>query len=426
MAEKVVSNQEAIDAAKAKADAAATAKTAASAAGATALAAKKAQLDALTKRVNVKKGTATGKAPTAETYAGLQTSSRTAINQFNTASTAYATAQANVVAIPETEYREILGTSGRAILKNKMIELGLPSTIIDSSVTFIDTLVTDGMSIDAATDAYYNNKDFTTKKGTTVTSPFYTEFTYLRESAPKDGNLPTPLELMKFKLGVKNLVTTYGRSALFSSDDALKNYISNGVRLTDLDVRFADASVASTAANPDTVKTLKKLGYITDTQDVADFLLDSKIGQQQFEINRNTAAFAQQALKRAGSGISFDAARMKQLAASAGITQGTAAGAENAGAVGYETIGLQLNPLTKIESIYGKPTDATGKNLTDVQVRSQLQTELEAEQFQGTASERRKRRIEEEQLAYQRKSGTVTGGSGASISLGRGGITGAL
>jgi hypothetical protein len=426
MAEKVVSNQAEIDAAKAKADAAATAKKAAETAATAALAAQKKLVQAVTGKVNAKTGVTKVKPISNKELTAIMNANKTARNQLNAASTAYATAQANVVAIPETEYREILGTTGREILKNKMIELGIPSTIIDSSVTFIDTLVTDGMSIDAATEAYYNNKDFTTKAGTKVTSPFYTEFTYLRESAPKDANLPTPLELMKFKLGVKNLVTTYGRSALFSSDDALKNYISNGVRLTDLDVRFADAGVASTAANPDTVKTLKKLGYITDTQDVADFLLDSKIGQQQFEINRNTAAFAQQALKRAGSGISFDAARMKQLAATAGVTQGTAAEAEKAGAVGYETIGLQLNPLTKIESIYGKPTDATGKNLTDVQVRSQLQTELEAEQFQGTASERRKRRIEEEQLAYQRKSGTVTGGSGASISLGRGGITGAL
>jgi hypothetical protein len=317
-------------------------------------------------------------------------------------------------------------TTTQAIIKNKLAELQIPSTLIDSSTTFITSLVNDGLDVLSAVDVYYNNKSWTAKDGSVLNSPFYAEYTYLQESAPKTGNPPTPLELMQFKLGVQNLVTQYGRSKLFSEDIALKNYISNNVRLTDLDARFAEAGVASVSADPMKVATLKKLGYITDTQDVADFLLDPKIGQQQFEINRNTAAFAQQALKRAGSGISFDAERMKQLAATAGVTQGTAAGAENVGSIGYETIALQLNPLTKIESIYGKPTDATGKNLTDVQVRSQLQTELEAEQFQGTASERRKRRIEEEQLAYQRKSGTVTGGSGASISLGRGGITGAL
>lgn len=424
MAEKVVSNQNEIDAAKAKKEAAAAAKTAASAAGAAALAAKKTQLEALKGRVNYKTGTSTVKPITADAYAGLSTASRVAANQFNTASQLAYTTQASVIEIPKEQYKEILGTTGRAIVKSKMIELGIPSDIIDSSVTFIDALTLDGLTVEEATDIYYNNKDFTTKEGKTVASPFYSTFTFLRESAPKTGNPPSPLELMQFKLGVKDLVTRYKRSDLFATDDSLKKFVAEGVKITDLDERFAAAAVKSTQADPTYIAALKKMGYITATEDVGDFFLDNDIGQQQFEINRNTAAFATQALKRANTGISFDAERIKQI--SAGYSQGTESAAEQIAAQGYETIGLQLNPLTKIESIYGKPVSDKGVALTEEQVRSQLQTELEAEQFQGTASERRKRRIEQEQLAFQSRTGTMTGTGGASTSLGRGGITGAL
>ena len=424
MAEQVVSNQNEINAAKAKAEAAAAAKKTAEAKFAAALAAQKNLTQAVTGKINTKKGTANAKPISNRDLAGLMTATKTARTELNTATTAYATAQASVVEIPKETYKQILGTTGRAIVKAKMVELGIPSTIIDSSVNFIDALVADGMSEADATDIYYNNKDFTTKTGTTVTSPFYSTFTFLRDSAPATGNPPSPLELMQFKLGVKDLVTRYNRSDLFATDDSLKKFVAQGVKITDLDERFATAAVKSTQADPTYVAALRQMGFITATEDLADFFLDNDIGQQQFEINRNTAAFAQQALKRANTGISFDAARVKQI--SAGYSQGTESAAEQVAAQGYETIGLQLNPLTKIESIYGKPVSDKGVALTDAQVRSQMQTELEAEQFQGTASERRKRRIEEEQLAFQRKSGTVTGGSGASISLGRGGITGAL
>ena len=313
-----------------------------------------------------------------------------------------------------------VGTTGRDLLKATLAELQIPSNILDSSVTFIEKLISDGIPVADATKIYYNNKNYTAKDGSTLSSPFYNEFTYLVESAPQTGNPPTPLELMQFKLGVKNLVTQYGRSSLFAADDALKGFISQGVKLTDLDARFAEAATEQLKADPNKVAALKALGYINSVQDVGDFYLDSKIGQKQFEINRNTAAFTQQAIARASYGITVDADRMKQLAAATGATTGTAANAEQLGATGFETIAQQLNPLTKLEGIYNKSAVAQSA------LTPEIQKQLEAEQFQGTASELRKKRIEQEQLAFQAKSGIAQASRLSQGSLGTGSTSGLI
>lgn len=309
-------------------------------------------------------------------------------------------------------------TTTQAIIKAKLAELQIPTTLIDSSTTFITSLVNDGVDVASAVDVYYNNKSWTTRDGNVLTSPFYAEFTYLQESAPKTGNPPSPLELMQFKLGVKNLVTQYGRSTLFAADDALKGYISNGVKLTDLDARFAEANLLTASADPTYVATLQKMGYISGSQDLADFYADSTIGQKQFEINKNTALFARQALLRSGSGITVDAASMKALAANA--PGGTTGNAEQIAAAGYETISQQLQPLTKLEGIYNREAVSQDK------LMPQLQTQLEAEQFQGLASELRKKRIEQEQLAFQARSGTIQAGRLTQGSLGTASTSGLI
>lgn len=320
------------------------------------------------------------------------------------------------VNIPTAIYQESLGTTGKEILRAKLQQLQIPSSIIDSSIAFVEALVNDGISQEDAVDIYYNNKSFTTKGGTTVNSPFYAEFTFLREYAPKTGDAPTPLELMQFKLGVKNLVSQYKRSPLFATDESLAKYVSNDVDLVTLDQRFTEAAIKTTEANPLYVQALQKMGYISDSEGLADFYLDNEIGKKQFELNKQTGVFAQQALAQASKGVSFDAARLTQLAAPF-AAKGTA---EQVGAEGYTTIGLQLNPLTKLEGIYNKQA------MDQTALTPEIQKQLEEEQFRGTASELRKKRIEQEQLAFQAQSGTITRNTGASGSLGATGVSGLI
>jgi hypothetical protein len=295
-------------------------------------------------------------------------------------------------------------TTASQLIKAKLKALNFPESIIDGSINFVEAAMDDGMEMANAIDMLYNNKEYTTKNGIKLASPFYAEFTSLRDNYKGDPRFtPTPKELMEFSLGVKSLVSRYGRSSKFADRASIEQYVANGVRITDLDQRFATAALKTIEADPAEVKTLQALGFITKAEDLADFYLDPKIGQEQFEINAKTAAFGKQAFKRAESGITFDAARIKQLAA----TTSGVADAEATAAQGFETIAQTLQPLTKLEQIYGVGID-----------QKAIQTQLEEEQFRGTASELRKRRKEQEELAFQRRSGTIGASRGSGGSLG--------
>jgi hypothetical protein len=288
-------------------------------------------------------------------------------------------------------------TNGNDILRAKFQQLQIPDEIIDSSIAFIEALMEDGLSQENAIDIYYNNKEFTTKTGNTVLSPFYAMFTFLRESAPKTGSVPSPLELMQFKLGVKNLVSQYKRSPLFATDDSLKKYVSNDVDIVTLDKRFTEASIKETEADPTYVAALQKMGYISGSESLGDFYADPEIGKKQFELNKQTGLFAQQALKAASKGVAFDSARITALAS----PYAGAGTAQQAGSEGYANIGEQLNPLTKLEGIYNR------QSVDQTALTPEIQRQLEEEQFRGTASELRKRRTEQERLAFQGAPGTT-------------------
>ncbi len=303
-------------------------------------------------------------------------------------------------------------TTDRQLIASRLKELNFPDSIIDSSINFVEAAMDDGLELANAVNILYNNKEYTTKNGIKLPSPFYAEFTSLRENYKGDPRFtPTPKDLMEFSLGVKSLVSRYGRSSKFAERSAIEQYVANGVRITDLDQRFATAALKTLEADPVEVKTLQALGYISKAEDIADFYLDPKIGQEQFEINAKTAAFGKQALKRAGSGITFDAARIKQLAA----TTANEAEAEAMAAQGYETIAKTLQPLTKREQIYGVGID-----------QPTIQAQLEEEQFKGTASELRARRKEQEELSFKRKSGTIGASRASGGSLGTGSSFGAI
>jgi hypothetical protein len=312
-------------------------------------------------------------------------------------------------------------TSSRQLIRQKLVDLGFPPNIIEGSISFVQSLVDDGdFSNDAngftqAVDILYNFKDFTTRKGNKLTSPFYSEFTSLGEGLTGDAR-KTPKYLMDFALGVKDLVSKTGFSTKFASQDSIKKYVQNGVKITDLDERFAAATLKTAEADPNNIKALIGMGYINAAQDMKDFYADPEIGTQEFETRKTNVAFAKQAIKRADSGITFEKTRIGQLAAG----YGNEAQAEAVAAQGYETISQQLNPLTKLEGIYGN----TGQS--DVVTRSGIQTALEEEQFRGTASELRKRRKEQEELSFQRKPGTIGASRGSGGSLGTATLAGSV
>jgi hypothetical protein len=99
------------------------------------------------------------------------------------------------------------------------------------------------------------------------------------------------------------------------------------------------------------------------------------------------------------AGLTTGVERAQQLQAM-GVSRGTAR-------TGYSTIATQQTVLNKLGSIYNE--DVTG-----------LQTELEAEQFQGLASQRRKKLEQTEQASFAGRSGM------SQVSLSQRGTAGTL
>jgi hypothetical protein len=226
---------------------------------------------------------------------------------------------------------------------------------------------------------------------------------------------------MEFSLAVKDLVARTGFSRQFASQESIKKYVENRVTITDLDERFTAANLKTAEADPNNVRALQAMGFINSPQDLKDFYADPTIGKQELERRRTNVAFAKQAIKRADSGIAFNRTRIEQLAAG----YGDEASAEAAAAQGYEKISQQLNPLTMYEGIYGATTGQfAGKS--DVETRAALQAQLEEEQFRGTASELRKRRTQQAQLAFEAKPGTIGASRMSGGSLGTGSTAGSI
>ena len=297
-------------------------------------------------------------------------------------------------------------TTNLQILKASLRGLGFSAAIIDSSTVFLDSLLKEGLDYDNATEIFLNNKEYTLKDGKKITSPFYTEYGYLNEGlvVPKSAN-----ELFNTVEGFKGVVDKYKLSSKYLTQDSLKSYVKNDVTVKDLSERAATAQLRAVEAGQFQVNALIKLGYISSATDLTDFYMDAKIGKEQLELNRQSGVFTAEALRRAKSGVSTSAEQLagfKQLTATLAAKGYNEAQISQLAAQGFENIAGEINPMTKFGQIYDKAGGTVESNTT---LTEGLQKELLAEEFQGTASERRKRYTELEQRAFQGESGRLGG-----------------
>lgn len=288
-------------------------------------------------------------------------------------------------------------TTNVEVLKAMLRGMGFNSSLIDSSSSFLMALLQDGLDYDNAVAIFLNSKDFTTKKGTKLESPFYAEYGYLNEGLVRPKGAA---ELYNAVEGYKEINAKYNLNSKFISKDYLKQYVKNNVTVAQLDERANTARLKAINSDPAYLDTLNKLGFISSSTDLTDFFLDPKVGQETLEQRRATAAFSTEAVRRAGKGITFDATRFEQ--ATAGLL-GLGLNEAQIGvqaAQGFENIAQRLMPTAKLASIYERMP--TGQ-ITEVQ------KELEAEEFLGTASERRKRLEQREIAEFSGESGTARG-----------------
>jgi hypothetical protein len=297
-------------------------------------------------------------------------------------------------------------TTNIDIVKAALRGLGFTSAIIDSSTSFLNSLIREGLDLDNATEVFLNSKEYTLKNGSKITSPFYTEYGYLNEGlvVPKSAN-----ELFNSVEGFKGVVDKYKLSSKYLTQDALKAYIKNDVTVANLAERAGTAQLRALEADPFQVDALIKQGFISSAADLADFYLDPKIGKEQLELNRQTGVFTAEALRRTKSGVVTSAAQLagfKQLTATLAAKGYSEAQISQLAGTGFENIAQDLQPTTQLAQIYEK---AGGTVESNAALTENIQSSLLQEEFMGTASQRRKRLSEQNVRAFQGQSGTTTG-----------------
>jgi hypothetical protein len=301
-------------------------------------------------------------------------------------------------------------TTSVDVLKAMLKGLGFTSTVIDSSATYLNSLLKDGLDYDNAVQVFLNTKDYTLKNGTKINSPFYEQYGFLNEglTTPK-----TASELFNAVEGYKGLKTKYGFSDKYLSTDSLKNYVKNNVSVAELDERANAARLAAINADPAKTEALMKLGYIAQAADLQDFYMDAKIGKEQLDLNRNTGTFVAEAIRRAGSGLlveNMQVANYKKIAASLTGKGYSEAQIAQLASTGFQNVAEALNPTVALSGIYERtPGDSTTK--------STIQSELQDEEFMNMASARRKKLAEQNIQAFKGASGT-TQGSLRSVNVG--------
>lgn len=290
------------------------------------------------------------------------------------------------------------------VLKAMLKSEGLTSTIIDSSATYLNSLLKDGLDYDNAVQIFLNTKDYTLKNGTKLDSPFYTAYGYLNEGLTKPKSAS---ELFNAVEGYKELKTKYGFSDKYLDTESLKNYVKNNVTVSDLDERANAARLAGITTDAAKTEAFVKLGYIKTAADLQDFYMDSKLGKEQMETNRNTGAFVAEAIRRAKSGIISDATQTenyKKIAAELTAKGYSEAQVAQLASTGFEKIGQQLGALTTYAGVYDK---VGGTKEANAALTSSIQAELQQEEFSNMASTRRKRLEEQNIKAFQGTAGTT-------------------
>lgn len=294
------------------------------------------------------------------------------------------------------EEEDTKGTTNVQVLKGILLARGLPADLVDDSVSFLQTLLKDGIDAESAITIYLNNKDFTTKSGTTVKSPFYTKYGFYNDALTEKYDASTLFNTVE---GYKSVVNKYGVSPKFASTDYIQKYLKNKRSVADLDTYANTARLKAISADPAYVSSLRAIGAISAEQDLTDFYFDPNVGAEVMKQNINAAAFTTEAIRRANMLAPLDVTRTKQI--SAGLTaQNLTEGQVSAlASQGYETIAGTLEPLTKYSGIYEGAGAKPAKS---------IQEELEEEQFRGLESERRKRLTEQNVRAFQGQSGLTS------------------
>lgn len=200
----------------------------------------------------------------------------------------------------------------------------------------------------------------------------------------KKAAAPTPSDYINFEQKYQEVLNRYGLGELANRDTYAK-LIGGDVSVAEMTDRVAN--VYDRVMNADDVLKQQLTQYFP-TFGATDFartlLTGTTPADMAGQLQRKLAA-AEISSEAARAGLTTGVERAQELQAM-GVSRGVAR-------TGYSRIAEQKTGLKKLASIYKEDVN-------------NLQTELEAEQFQGLASQRRKRLEQTEQATFAGRSGT--------------------
>lgn len=204
--------------------------------------------------------------------------------------------------------------------------------------------------------------------------------------AGRKAAAPTPSEYIRFEKSYQEVLNRFGLADL-ATRQTFSDLIGGDVSVAEVTDRIANVWDRMRSADDVLKTTLSTFFPMFGTVDFVKTLLTGKGPQDMAAQLQRKLAAAEISSEASRAGLTTEATRAEQLQAM-GVSR-------NLARTGYSKIAEQQPVLQKLSEIYQQ--DITN-----------LQQELEAEQFQGLASQRRKKLTETEQATFSGRAGTST------------------
>jgi hypothetical protein len=301
-----------------------------------------------------------------------------------------------------------------SVLKSKLAMAGIPTSTINKSYDYFKNILTDfdmsagSETLDVIVDQFFTQSEYKSKTGQVFTSPYYQDFGKFNANLTRPK---LPAELVPLVLGYKDLGAKYKISEAYLTDDSITKYLQNDVSIAEFDDRLNTAALKAQIADPQYVSALIKLGYINDASQLNNFFLDPNIGTNEMKNRQKNAAFVTEAVRRATpeTQLQVDLEFAKQQAARYASQGYTEAQIASLAGTGYENIAQALPTGTKLAGIYDKEFVKASQKATPTEtaaaMASNIQSQLQQEEFMNMTSSQIRALKEREVRAFQGASG---------------------
>jgi hypothetical protein len=267
--------------------------------------------------------------------------------------------------------------SSFALLRTYAEEYGLPTSLADK---LIDLVANQGYSEEAVALELQQTDEFKARFAgiEKYKKNFATEIGSGIKAAP-----PKPSDYIKMEKAYQDVLSRYGLADM-ANRTTYAELIGGDVSVAEMTDRVVNVYDKVNNADDVLKQQLNQFFPTFGTADYAKALLTGTSPQDMASQLTRKLGAAEISSEASRAGLTTGVERAQQLQAM-GVSRGTAR-------TGYSKIAEQQTMLNKLGSIYNQ-------DVTDIQ------TELEAEQFQGLASQRRKKLEQTEQASFAGRSG---------------------